>query len=62
MPQYMGKAYQNWVHEVDLGYHMLGLRHTLIQIGLQRRAEAPCESAYSPPRAKRPCTTRKITG
>ena len=60
--QYMGKAYENWVHEVDLAYHILGLRHTLIQKGLQRRAEAPCESAYSPPGAKRPCTTRKITG
>ena len=60
--QYIGKAYQNWVHEVDLSYHMLGLRHALIQKGLQRRTEAPCESAYSPRTANRPFTSRKITG
>ena len=41
--QYMGKAYQNWVHEVDSAYHLLRLRHVLIQKGLQRRANAPCE-------------------
>ena len=34
---YMEKTYQNWLHEVDLSYHILGLRHALIQKGLQRR-------------------------
>ena len=27
--QYMAKAYQSWVHEVDLAHHVLGLRHAL---------------------------------
>ena len=39
----------------------LGLRHALIQKGLQRHVEAPQDTAYSPPSAKRTCTTRKIT-
>ena len=34
---YMEKTYQEWLHEVDLSCHILGLRHTLIQKGLQRR-------------------------
>ena len=59
---YMEKTYQKWLHEVDLLYHILELRHTLIQKGLQRRAEAPHNTACSPPPAKRTCTTRKITG
>ena len=59
---YMEKTYQKWLHEVDLSYHILGLRHALIQTGLQRRAEAPHNTACSPPPAKRTCTTRKITG
>ena len=36
----MEKIYQEWLHEADLSYHFLGLRHTLIQKGLQRREEA----------------------
>ena len=59
---YMEKTYQEWLHEVDLSYHILGLRHTLIQKGLQRREEAPHNTACSPPQAKRTCTTRRITG
>ena len=57
----MSKMYQEWVHEVELSYHMLGLRHTLIQQGLRRRVEALCDT-YSLPEAKCPCTIRKITG
>ena len=34
---YMEKTYQECQHEVDLSYHILGLRHALIQKGLQRR-------------------------
>ena len=59
---YMGKTYQEWLHEVDLSYHILGLRHALINKGLQRREEAPHNTASSPPQAKRMCTTRRITG
>ena len=55
-------TYQEWVHELDLSYHILGLQHTLIQKGLQRREEAPHNTAYSPPQAKGTCTTRRITG
>ena len=50
------KTYQEWLHEVDLSYHILGLRHALLQKGLQRREEAPRNTAYSPPQAKRTCT------
>ena len=57
-----GKDIPKWLHEVDLSYHILGLRHALIQKGLQRRAEAPHNMACSPPPAKRTCATRKITG
>ena len=46
---YMGKTYQEWLHEVDLSYHILGLRHALIPKGLQRREEAPHNTACSPP-------------
>ena len=56
------KTYQEWLHEVDLSYHILGLRHALIQKGMQRREEAPHNTACSPPQAKRMCTTRRITG
>ena len=59
---YMEKTHQKWLHEVDLSHHILGLRHALIQKGLQRRTEAPHNTACSPPPAKQPCTTRKITG
>ena len=59
---YMEKTYQEWLHEVDVSYHILGLRHALIQKGLQRREEAPQNTACSLPRAKRTCTTRRITG
>ena len=59
---YMEKTYLEWLHEVDLSYHILGLRHALIQKGLQRREEAPHNTACSPPQAKRTCTTRRITG
>ena len=59
---YMEKTYQDWLHEVHLSYHTLGLRHALIQKGLQRREEAPHNAACSPPQAKRTCTTRRITG
>ena len=59
---YMEKTYRDWLHEVELSYHILGLRHTLILKGLQRRTEAPHNTAPSPPQAKRMCTTRKITG
>ena len=41
----MEKTYQEWLHEVDLSYHILGLRHALIQKGLQRREEAPHNTA-----------------
>ena len=47
--QYMEKTYQDWLHEVELSYHILGLRHALILKGLQRRAEAPHSTACSPP-------------
>ena len=60
--QYMGKAYQTWVHEVDLAYYIPGLRHALIWNGLHKHAKAPCEIAYSLAGAKHPCTTRKIPG
>ena len=56
------KKYEKWLHEVDLSYHILGLRHKLIQKGFQRRAEAPHNIACSPPQAKRTCTTRKVAG
>ena len=59
---HMEKTYKEWLHEVDLSYHILGLRHALIQKGLQRREEAPHNTACSPPQAKRMCTTRRITG
>ena len=57
---YMEKTYQEWLHEVDLSYHILGLRHALIQKGLQRSEEAPHNTACPPPQAKRTCTTRRI--
>ena len=47
---------------MDLLYLILGLWHALIQKGLQRRKEAPHNTACSPPQAKRMCTTRRITG
>ena len=47
---------------MDLSYHILGLWHALIQKGLQRREEAPHNTACSPPQAKRTCTTRRIIG
>ena len=59
---HMEKTYQEWLHEVDLSYHILGLRHALIQKGLQRREEAPHNTACSPLQAKRTCTTRRLTG
>ena len=59
---YMEKTYHKWLHKVDLSYHILGLRHPLIQKGLQRRVEAPHITACSPPLAKRTSTTRKVTG
>ena len=59
---HMERTYQEWLHEVDLSYHILGLRHALPQKGLQRCEEAPHNTAYSPPQAKRMCTTRRITG
>ena len=59
---FLEKTYQEWPHEVDLSYHILGLRHALIPKGLQRREEAPHNTACSPPQAKRMCTTRRITG
>ena len=59
---YMERTYQKWLHEVDLSYHILGLRHALIQKGLQRRAEAPHNTACSRPPARQTCTTRKIIG
>ena len=59
---YMEKTYQEWLHEVDLSYHILGLRHTLIQKGLYRREEAPHNTTCSPPQAKQMYTTRRITG
>ena len=58
---YMKKTYQEWQHEVDLSYHILGLRRGLIQKGLQRCEEAPHNTACSPPQAKQTCTTRRIT-
>ena len=61
-PHYVEKTYQKWLHEVDLSYHILGLRHALIQNGLQQHAEAPHNTACPPPPAKWTCTTRKITG
>ena len=59
---YMEKTYQKWLHEVNLSYHILGLRHALIQKGLQPRAQAPHNTACSLPLAKQTCTTRIITG
>ena len=59
---HMERTYQEWLHEVGLSYHILGLRHALLQKGLQRCEEAPHNTAYSPPQAKRTCTTRRITG
>ena len=59
---YMEKTCQEWLHEVDLSYHILGLRHALIQKGLLRREEAPHITACLPPQAKRTCTTRRIPG
>ena len=58
---YMEKTYQEWLHEVDLSYHFLGLRHTRIQKGLRWREEAPRNTACSPPQAKWTCTTRRVT-
>ena len=58
---HMEKTYQEWLHEVDLLYHILGPRHALIQKGLQRRKEAPHHTVCSLPQAKRMCTTRRIT-
>ena len=57
----MENTYQEWLHEVDLSYRVLGLRHTLIQKGMQRREEAPHNTTCSPPRAKRTRTTMRIT-
>ena len=57
---YMEKTYQEWLHEVDLSYHIRGLLHALIQKGLQRREKAPHNTACSPPQAKRMCATRRI--
>ena len=47
---------------MDLSYHILGLRHALIHKALQRRKEAPHNTACSLPQAKQTCTTRRITG
>ena len=58
---HMEKTYHEWQHEVDLSYHILGLRHAVIQKGLHRREEAPHNTACSPPQAKRTCTTRRTT-
>ena len=49
-PHYVEKTCQEWLHEVDLSYHITGLRHTLIQKGLQRREEAPHNTTCSRPR------------
>ena len=49
--QYMGKTYQEWPHEVDLSYHMLGFRHALIQKGLQRRVEILYEAPTPQPKS-----------
>ena len=58
----MGQTYREWVHEVDLSYHMLGLRHALILKDLQRRKEENCEDTCSPPEAKRQPANMKIMG
>ena len=58
---HMEKTYQEWLHEVDLSYHIPGLWHTLIPKGLQWCEEAPHNTACSLPQAKRTCTTRRIT-
>ena len=55
-------GYQEWLHEVDLSFCILGLRHALIQKGLPRREEAPHNTACSPPQTKPTCTTRRIMG
>ena len=58
----MEKTYQEWIYEVDLAYHVLGLRHALVMKCLQRRTEEPLGSTYPLPKAKKTCTERKITG
>ena len=62
MLHFMEMTYQEWLHEVDLWCHILGVRHALIQKGLQWREEAPYNTACSPPEAKWTCNTRRITG
>ena len=60
--KYMERAYHEWVHEVDLSYHMLGLRHALILKGLQRHEVENYEDTYSPLKAKCQCANRKVMG
>ena len=60
--QCMEKTYQEWIFEVDLAYHVPGLRHALVMKGSQRCIEEPSNSTFLLPQAKKTCTARKITG
>ena len=48
--QYMELTCQEWVHEVDLSYDMLGLRHPLILKGFQRCKVDNCETPALQPK------------